>query len=63
MNRLLTENEDFEGNFEDIEELKQNIRNFNNFIDSFDFVLGNQKSTKHIIIFQNPYNLSATGGE
>ncbi len=47
----------------DREELKKNIRNFNNLIDTFNSIFGNQKVSKYLVIFQNPYNLSATGGE
>ena len=47
----------------DIKVLTKNLRNLNDFIDTLDWLLGNQKTMRHLVIFQNPYNLSATGGE
>jgi len=47
----------------DQKDLKKNIRDFNDFVDSLYVILGNQKQTKHLVIFQNPYNLTATGGK
>gem|GEM_PF-4806208 len=63
MNNLLGEDKDLEGKFSNIVELKKSIRDFNVFIDSFDFFLGNQKEVKHLVIFQSPANLAVTGGK